>query len=163
VATTAHPRRASCRSLRPAVEILAQPAGRAACAHRDVAAVYRLLNAAGYSQRRLAAVTAQSQSEISEIFAGRSVTSVHLLERIADGLGCPRAWWRLTGANEHGDLERLSVALNRLRPSFAARVERARCVEAVQELKGITTAMAAQVNALLLTLTKDDCEEERPA
>jgi hypothetical protein len=109
-------------------------------------------------------MTGQSQSEISEIFAGRSVTSVHLLERIADGLGCPRAWWRMTGANDRGDLERLSVALNRLRPSFAAgRVERARCVEAVQELEGFTTAMAAQVNALLLMLTKDDREEERPA
>jgi transcriptional regulator with XRE-family HTH domain len=126
--------------------------------------VYRLLNTAGYSQRRLAAMTGQSQSEISEIFAGRSVTSVHLLERIADGLGCPRAWWRLTGANEHGDVERLSVALNRLRPSSVAhRAERARCVEAMQELKDTAIALAEQASALLSMLVPDQHDEDKAA
>jgi transcriptional regulator with XRE-family HTH domain len=125
--------------------------------------VYRLLNAVGYSQRRLAALTGQSQSEISEIFAGRSVTSVNLLERIADGLGCPRSWWSLTSADEHGDVERLSVALNQLRPSFMARrAERARWGQVVQELKRTAAALAAQAATVLAMLADDEHEEQAP-
>jgi transcriptional regulator with XRE-family HTH domain len=63
---------------------------------RDVAAVYRALNLAGISQRKIAARTGQSQSEIHEILHGRRVRSVELLEQIADGLGWPRSWWGLS-------------------------------------------------------------------
>jgi transcriptional regulator with XRE-family HTH domain len=42
------------------------------------------------SQRRIAAMTGQSQSEISEILSGRRVVSYDVLLRIADGLGVPR-------------------------------------------------------------------------
>ncbi len=42
---------------------------RLALAQRDIAAVYRILQKYGVSQRRIAAVTDQSQSEISEIMA----------------------------------------------------------------------------------------------
>ena len=42
------------------------------------------------SQRRIAALTGQSQSEISEILGGRQVVSYDLLARIAEGLGVPR-------------------------------------------------------------------------
>ncbi|MBV9144147.1 MAG: helix-turn-helix transcriptional regulator [Pseudonocardiales bacterium] len=64
---------------------------RAALAARDVGAVYRLLQRVGVSQRRIAALTGQSQSEVNEILRqGRQVLNVLVLERIADGLGIPR-------------------------------------------------------------------------
>jgi len=63
---------------------------RAALAQRDIGAVFRLLQRVGVSQRRIAALTGQSQSEISEILGGRQVVSYDLLARIADGLGVPR-------------------------------------------------------------------------
>jgi transcriptional regulator with XRE-family HTH domain len=63
---------------------------RAALAARDIAGVFRLLQRVGVSQRRIAALTGQSQSEISEILAGRQVVSYDVLARIADGLGVAR-------------------------------------------------------------------------
>jgi transcriptional regulator with XRE-family HTH domain len=63
---------------------------RAALAARDIAMVFRLLQRCGVSQRRIAALTGQSQSEISEILGGRQVVSYDVLLRIADGLGVPR-------------------------------------------------------------------------
>lgn len=63
---------------------------RTALAARDIAAVFRILQRAGVSQRRIAALTGQSQSEISEILGGRQVVSYEVLARIADGLGVPR-------------------------------------------------------------------------
>jgi transcriptional regulator with XRE-family HTH domain len=57
---------------------------------RDIAGVFRLLQRVGVSQRRIAALTGQSQSEISEILGGRQVVSYDVLARIADGLGVPR-------------------------------------------------------------------------
>jgi transcriptional regulator with XRE-family HTH domain len=64
---------------------------KAALADRNIGAVYRVLQRHGVSQRRIAALTQQSQSEISEIIAGRQVRSVEVLARICDGLGIPRA------------------------------------------------------------------------
>ena len=52
--------------------------------------MFRLLQRVGVSQRRIAALTGQSQSEISEILGGRQVVSYDVLARIADGLGVPR-------------------------------------------------------------------------
>jgi transcriptional regulator with XRE-family HTH domain len=63
---------------------------RALLASRDIAGVFKLLQNSGVSQRRIAALTGQSQSEISEILAGRQVVSYDLLTRIADGLGVSR-------------------------------------------------------------------------
>jgi transcriptional regulator with XRE-family HTH domain len=63
---------------------------RTALAARDIAVVFRLLQRVGVSQRRIAALTGQSQSEISEILGGRQVVSYEVLARIADGLGVPR-------------------------------------------------------------------------
>jgi len=65
---------------------------RAALAARDIGTVYRHLRRLGVSQRNIAQLTGQSQSEVSEIIRGRQVSNVWLLERIADGLGIPRAW-----------------------------------------------------------------------
>ncbi|MGH3756122.1 MAG: helix-turn-helix domain-containing protein, partial [Pseudonocardiaceae bacterium] len=74
---------------------------RAALDARDVGMVYRLLGRAGVSQRRIAALTGQAQSEVCEILQGRRVRDVEVLERIADGLGVPRGWMRL-GPGEEG-------------------------------------------------------------
>ena len=42
------------------------------------------------SQRVIASLTGQAQSEVSEILGGRRVLSYDLLLRIADGFGIPR-------------------------------------------------------------------------
>jgi transcriptional regulator with XRE-family HTH domain len=68
----------------------------------DMCVVFRLLQRYGVSQRRIAARTGQSQSEISEILGGRRVVTYDLLVRIADGLGIPRGWMGLE-FNEAGE------------------------------------------------------------
>jgi predicted XRE-type DNA-binding protein len=69
---------------------------RLALARRDIATVYRLLQRYGLSQRAIAALAGQSQSEVSEVIAGRRrVLSYELLVRIAVGLGVPRGWMGL--------------------------------------------------------------------
>jgi transcriptional regulator with XRE-family HTH domain len=59
-------------------------------AERDITELYRVLKGAGLTQRQMAALTDQSQSEVSEILKGRRVRDVTVLERICDGLGIPR-------------------------------------------------------------------------
>ena len=66
-----------------------RPDMRYCLARRDIAGVYRLLQRVGVSQRAIAALTGQAQSEISEILGGRQVVSYDLLVRIADGLRRP--------------------------------------------------------------------------
>src|SRR3954453_10880867 len=72
-----------------------QPEMRAALATREISAVYRLLRKNGVSQRQIAAMTGQSQSEVSEILKGRQVMAYDVLLRIADGLGVPRGYMGL--------------------------------------------------------------------
>lgn len=72
-----------------------RPHMRVALARHDISEVYRLLGAAGISQRRIAALTGQNQSEISDISQGRQVQAYDLLARIADGLGIPRGYMGL--------------------------------------------------------------------
>lgn len=61
-----------------------------ALAGRDISTLYRALKDAGISQRQISHRTGQSQSEVSEILAGRRVKGYDVLVRIADGLGIPR-------------------------------------------------------------------------
>lgn len=68
---------------------------REALAAREVSAVYRNLRKEGISQRQIAALTGQSQSEVSEILKGRQVMAYDVLARIADGLGVPRGYMGL--------------------------------------------------------------------
>jgi transcriptional regulator with XRE-family HTH domain len=69
---------------------------RRAFAARDVSRLYQLLvDTWGYSQRQIAQLTRQTQSEVSEILKGRQVLSYDLLARIADGFGVPRGWMGL--------------------------------------------------------------------
>jgi transcriptional regulator with XRE-family HTH domain len=72
-----------------------KPAMRAALARHDISEVYRLLGAAGVPQRRIAALTCQSQSEISDIAQGRQVQAYDVLARISDGLNIPRGYMGL--------------------------------------------------------------------
>jgi len=71
------------------------PDMRVALARRDIGEVYRRLAAAGITQRRIAELTGQRQSEVSAIVHGRPVQSIDVLIRIADGLGVPRGWMGL--------------------------------------------------------------------
>gem|GEM_PF-3114395 len=66
-----------------------------AAAARDISGVYRALQKAKVSQRHIASLTGQSQSEVSEILSGRIVHRYDVLARIADGLGIPREWMGL--------------------------------------------------------------------
>ncbi len=72
-------------------------------ATRDIAALYRALKDEGVTQRTIAALTGQSQSEVSEILAGRKVLAYDVLVRIAAGLGIPRELMGLSyGADSAG-------------------------------------------------------------
>ena len=72
-----------------------EPELRRVLAARDISSVYRLLRRVGISQRQIAALTGQSQSEVSEILKGRQVMAYDVLTRIADGLGVPRGYMGL--------------------------------------------------------------------
>ena len=63
---------------------------RAAVTARDIGALYRLVQRLGVTQRQIAELTSQSQSEVRAILKGRQVLNVLVLERIADGFGIPR-------------------------------------------------------------------------
>src|SRR5215468_3793591 len=83
-------------------EVWERPAMRAALANRDITTVYRLLQKAGFSQQRIAALSGQSQPEVSAIIHGRRVMAYAVLSRIADGLGIPRGYMGLSYAVEPG-------------------------------------------------------------
>ncbi len=72
-----------------------EPEMKRALADRDVSTVYRLLRRVGISQRQIAALTGQSQSEVSEILKGRQVMAYDVLARISEGLGIPRGYMGL--------------------------------------------------------------------
>jgi transcriptional regulator with XRE-family HTH domain len=72
-----------------------EPEMKRVLADRDISSVYRLLRRIGISQRHIAALTGQSQSEVSEILKGRQVMAYDVLARIADGLGIPRGYMGL--------------------------------------------------------------------
>ncbi len=75
---------------------------RTVLAARDIGALYRALNDAGVNQRRIAALTGQSQSEVSEIVKGRRVVSYAVLVRIAEGLSIPRELMGLSWCGPDG-------------------------------------------------------------
>lgn len=85
------------------------PEMRSALAAREVSSVYRLLRRTGVSQRQIAAMTGQSQSEVSEILKGRQVMAYDVLARIADGLGVPRGYMGLA----YDEVTAVRVAVSR--------------------------------------------------
>ncbi|GLZ30668.1 hypothetical protein Lesp02_28570 [Lentzea sp. NBRC 105346] len=76
-------------------EVWDQEEMRDALSRREISSVYRLLRRNGVTQRQIAALTGQSQSEVSEILKGRQVRSYDVLTRIAAGLGVPRGYMGL--------------------------------------------------------------------
>ncbi|MBK1784488.1 helix-turn-helix transcriptional regulator [Prauserella sp. ASG 168] len=72
-----------------------EPEMRDALAARNISEVYRQLRKHGVSQRQIAAMTGQSQSEVSEILKGRQVMAYDVLSRISTGLGIPRGYMGL--------------------------------------------------------------------
>ncbi|MGH3869964.1 MAG: helix-turn-helix domain-containing protein [Pseudonocardiaceae bacterium] len=76
---------------------------RVALAARDISTVYRRLRGFGVTQREIAGLTGQSQSEVCEIIKGRRVMAYDVLVRIADGLGVPRGYLGLAYATDGGD------------------------------------------------------------
>ena len=85
-----------------------RPEVRPILAERDIAGLYRALHDAGVPQRRIAELTGQSQSEVSEILKGRRVLSYDLLVRITEGLAIPRelmglSWWGPDGTHAGPD------------------------------------------------------------
>ncbi|MEO7194475.1 MAG: helix-turn-helix transcriptional regulator [Pseudonocardiaceae bacterium] len=90
-----------------------EDAVRAALAARDIGALYRLLRRVGVSQRRIAELTGQSQSEVSEILHGRQVANIRLLERIADGLGMPRTLLGVSYGEQEADTPPAAKEVNK--------------------------------------------------
>jgi len=80
---------------------------RNALAAREVSSIYKQLRRKGVSQRQIAAMTGQSQSEVSEILKGRQVMAYDVLVRIADGLGVPRGYMGL--AYDEATAQRVAV------------------------------------------------------
>ncbi|MGH4025648.1 MAG: helix-turn-helix domain-containing protein [Pseudonocardiaceae bacterium] len=73
---------------------------RAAIAKHDFTTVYRVLrDEQGLSQRRIATLTGQSQSEVSEILSGRRVLMYSVLQRIVSALAIPP---EMAGISWHG-------------------------------------------------------------
>jgi transcriptional regulator with XRE-family HTH domain len=80
-------------------EVWEEPPMRLALAVRDITTVYRLLQKLGYSQQRIAAMTGQSQPEVSSIIHGRKVMAYDVLSRICNGLGPPRGYMGLASCS----------------------------------------------------------------
>jgi transcriptional regulator with XRE-family HTH domain len=80
--------------------IWTNPEMKTALAERNIAAVYKKLQNHGIPQRKIAALTDQSQSEVSEILKGRRVNSYDVLVRICEGLGIPRSLMGLSYEQE---------------------------------------------------------------
>ncbi len=85
------------------LDVLTVPGMRAALANHDISTMYRLLNSAGVPQRRIAELTGQSQSEVSEILKGRRVMAYEVLVRICVSLGIPREAMGLGWGTYAGD------------------------------------------------------------
>ena len=82
-------------------QVWEDPVMRLALAVRDITTVYRLLQKAGFSQQRIAAMTGQSQPEVSAIIHGQKVKAYDVLSRICDGLGAPRSYMGLACCTCH--------------------------------------------------------------
>jgi len=73
----------------PGPEVWERPEMRAVLAVRDFGRVFRLLQRIGYSQKRIGALTGQSQSEVCAIIHGRKVVAWDVIERIVRKLQIP--------------------------------------------------------------------------
>jgi transcriptional regulator with XRE-family HTH domain len=84
--------------------VLCSPVMLVALARRDIPAVFRQLQQLGLSQRRIAARTGQTQSEVGEVLSGSQIVrSYDTLLCIAHGLGIPRGLLGLAYTTPRGD------------------------------------------------------------
>ncbi len=90
-------------------------------AERDITGIYHALQQAGVSQRAIARLTGQHQSEVNEILRGRRVAKYDTLVRIADGLGFHRGLMGLAYVDPE-----VEGAQERLEEEVAAAVRAAR-------------------------------------
>lgn len=66
---------------------------RKALGQRDIAAVFRLLQRYGLSQRAISARAGMAQSEVCDVLRGRRrIAAYDIFVGIADGFGLPRGW-----------------------------------------------------------------------
>jgi transcriptional regulator with XRE-family HTH domain len=90
--------------------------------------LYHVLKDAGVTQRQIAALTGQSQSEVSEIPSGRKVLAYDVLVRIADGPASPASGWGCPGGVRMGTCTALKgPTLKVFRPPTPRRGLRKRC------------------------------------
>jgi hypothetical protein len=99
--TDATDQRPQARRPLPDPAVWDDPPMRQALTDQDITTVYRLLSRLGYSQQHIAALTGQSQPEVSSIIHGRKVMAYDVLARIADGLGIPRGYLGLSWCTCH--------------------------------------------------------------
>ncbi|HSV65798.1 MAG TPA: hypothetical protein VLJ59_07820 [Mycobacteriales bacterium] len=82
---------------RPDPALWDEPRMRAALAHHDLRHVYQTLSLHGYSQQRIAALTGQSQPEVSSIIHNRRhVQAYAVLLGVARSLGIPLGYMGLS-------------------------------------------------------------------
>lgn len=93
---TAAPRPVPHAPPHPPAELWNEPSMRAALRRQDLATVFHRLARLGYSQRGIAALTGQSQPEISAVLHGRKILTYATLNRVAEGLGIPRGYLGLS-------------------------------------------------------------------
>ncbi|MGH3869215.1 MAG: helix-turn-helix domain-containing protein [Pseudonocardiaceae bacterium] len=86
---------------------------RAAVTALDIGTLYRSANRLGVTQRQIAGLTGQTQSEVCEILNGRQVVNVHVLRRVADGFGIPRARMFLGYGEEEPPVEEVGAEMKR--------------------------------------------------
>jgi transcriptional regulator with XRE-family HTH domain len=79
-------------------------------AERDITGLYQVLKDAGVTQRQIATLSGQSQSEVSEILKGRQVMAYDVLVRIAEGLGIPREFMGLSYGDSATYAEEVTVS-----------------------------------------------------
>src|SRR5437016_51126 len=90
---------------------------RRALSTRDIGAVFRLVaHETGASQTQLGAAVGLDQGYVSRVMAGRKVTSIDVLERIADGLTMPDAARAAIGLAGRGSIV-AAVAARQVLPS----------------------------------------------
>ncbi|MEU2661475.1 hypothetical protein [Micromonospora sp. NPDC007220] len=129
---------------------------------RDVAATFRFLHARGVSYGTIAALVGVSPNRAAEITKGtRQVTAYDVLERIAVGLGVPRAWMGL-GQDGTGDASRPLDGEVGASADFSSAHQRAgvRPDEAIAALARLRTGLDEALASSTVALRQLDLIEE---
>nr|WP_042188033.1 hypothetical protein [Kibdelosporangium sp. MJ126-NF4]CEL17613.1 Putative regulatory protein [Kibdelosporangium sp. MJ126-NF4]CTQ91159.1 regulator [Kibdelosporangium sp. MJ126-NF4] len=99
----------------PPADLWERPEIRAVLAAQDIRALYQHLRKHGVSQRRIAQLTGQHHSDVTDVAGGRrQIQSYDVLVRIATGLGIPRGYMGLA----HSDRATHDIATSPRYPTF---------------------------------------------